>query len=335
MAHDVFISYAVKDKTIADAMCATLESKKIRCWMAPRDVLPGVAYAEAIIDAINECQLMVLIFSSHSNDSIFVKKELERGVSKGKPIIPFRIEDIPLAGEMELFVSSFHWLDAFTPPLQKHLEYLAETVQLLLSRKHKDDPTITSEKKIKVSAPKKEEIMLFPDIGSSDNKKIDTTKLAPYFCQILNQPDISSLISKFGEVDYQEYKSMTSTTKSWKVKTNIVNITYKYRENIRKNEKNQFAFSFILSALHQPIFESKSKAKSWLSNFGKLFYDFTLKEWAAVDLYNPIGFIDYFKYTVMNYSWRVSVGTGLYEVKVYWQNSKYQYANQRFCNQRK
>lgn len=39
--HDVFISYSMKDKVVGDAVCATLEAKRIRCWIAPRDILPG------------------------------------------------------------------------------------------------------------------------------------------------------------------------------------------------------------------------------------------------------------------------------------------------------
>jgi hypothetical protein len=38
---DVFLSYSSKDKTIADAAVATLESKGLRCWVAPRDITPG------------------------------------------------------------------------------------------------------------------------------------------------------------------------------------------------------------------------------------------------------------------------------------------------------
>ena len=34
MAHDVFISYSTKDKVIADAICANLENRGIRCWIA-------------------------------------------------------------------------------------------------------------------------------------------------------------------------------------------------------------------------------------------------------------------------------------------------------------
>ena len=52
MAHDVFISYSSKDKLIADAACAILESKGIRCWIAPRDILPGADWGESIVDAL-------------------------------------------------------------------------------------------------------------------------------------------------------------------------------------------------------------------------------------------------------------------------------------------
>ena len=69
MAHDVFISYSSKDKPTADAVCAMLESRGVRCWVAPRDILPGVEYAEALVDALQQSRLMVLVFSSGSNQS--------------------------------------------------------------------------------------------------------------------------------------------------------------------------------------------------------------------------------------------------------------------------
>jgi hypothetical protein len=134
MAHDVFICYASRDKSIADAVCATLEANRIRCWVAPRDVLPGMGYAEALIEAISESRIMVLVFSSSSNNSPQVLREVERAASKGIPILPFRIQDVPLSRAMEYYISTHHWLDALTPPLERHLQHLAETVKLLLAR---------------------------------------------------------------------------------------------------------------------------------------------------------------------------------------------------------
>jgi len=134
MAHDVFISYASGDKAVADAACATLEAHGVRCWIAPRDVMPGIHYGEAIIDAIHECRIMVLVFSSKANLSGHIPKEIERAVSQGITIMPMRIEDVVPAKSLDYFIGSVHWLDAITPPLEVHLQRLAANVQTLLSR---------------------------------------------------------------------------------------------------------------------------------------------------------------------------------------------------------
>ncbi|HYW39651.1 MAG TPA: TIR domain-containing protein [Terriglobales bacterium] len=139
MAYDVFISYASEDKIVADAVCAMLESHAVRCWIAPRDVLPGVAYGEAIIDAIRGCRIMILVFSSKSNTSPHIPKEIERAVSAGVAVIPFRIEDVKPGKSLDYFIGSVHWLDALTRPLEQHLERLVQNVQTLLSR---DAPVI-------------------------------------------------------------------------------------------------------------------------------------------------------------------------------------------------
>jgi adenylate cyclase len=126
---DVFISYSSHDKTVADATCSTLESAGIRCWIAPRDVLPGKEYAAAIIQAIDSCRTLVLIFSSHANASPQIHREIERAASKNATIIPMRIEDIKPTEGMEYFLGQIHWLDAFTPPLAVHLQQLVETIK--------------------------------------------------------------------------------------------------------------------------------------------------------------------------------------------------------------
>jgi tetratricopeptide (TPR) repeat protein len=141
MAHDVFISYAHQDRTVANAVCATLEAHGIRCWIAPRDILPGSDWGAAIIDAIQEAKALVLIFSSNSNDSDQIKREVERTVHQGTAVIPFRIEDVLPNKTLEYFISTQHWLDALTPPLEDHMAHLAETIAVLLEKKGgKDKP---------------------------------------------------------------------------------------------------------------------------------------------------------------------------------------------------
>lgn len=133
MPYDVFISHSNEDKTIADAVCATLESRGLRCWVAPRDILPGTDWDVAIIDGISECKLLLLIFSSNANKSIQIKHEIERAVHRCIPVLPFRVEDVMPSKSLEYFLSTPHWLDALTPPLEQHLDRLAETALLLIS----------------------------------------------------------------------------------------------------------------------------------------------------------------------------------------------------------
>ncbi len=138
MAYDVFVSYSSKDKAIADAVCATLESNRIRCWIAPRDVPPGMSYPAALSKAIDDCRTMVLVFSSDSNTSPQVIREVERAVSKGKPIVPFRIHNVQPSPDMGYLIGTLHWLDALTPPLEAHLRQLVVTVQSFLSAQSAD-----------------------------------------------------------------------------------------------------------------------------------------------------------------------------------------------------
>jgi len=135
MAHEVFISYASPNKAAADAVCAGLEQRSIRCWIAPRDIVPGVPWAESIIDAIEGSRVMLLLFSEASNKSVQVQREVERAVHKDVPLVPVRIEDVMPTRTMEYFISSQHWFDAIQTPMEQHLDRMAQTVKAHLARK--------------------------------------------------------------------------------------------------------------------------------------------------------------------------------------------------------
>jgi hypothetical protein len=138
---DVFISYSSQDKQWADAACAVLERHRIRCWIAPRDILPGREWNASIISGINACKIMVLIFSAHANASAQVRREVERAISKGVTVLPCRVEDVHPEGAMEFPLGNMKWLDAFTPPVEERLERLALLVKTLLGGEAKDHRT--------------------------------------------------------------------------------------------------------------------------------------------------------------------------------------------------
>jgi len=131
-ARDAFISYANQDKAAADALCATLENRGWRCWIAPRDVMPGTLYADAIVRALNGARVLVLLLSEHSVASPHVGKEIERASSKRRPIIALRLDAAPLTHALEYFLSESQWVDATTAGLQAALVQTATAVKSLL-----------------------------------------------------------------------------------------------------------------------------------------------------------------------------------------------------------
>ncbi|MBK6761756.1 MAG: toll/interleukin-1 receptor domain-containing protein [Micrococcales bacterium] len=112
----VFISHASPDAMLAAHLVQALETAGLRCWIAPRDIAGGSDYAAEIMGAIRRSQVMVVVVSDNANASQHVKREVERAVSKGLALVPFRIADISPSDTLEYFLSCQHWLHALPPP---------------------------------------------------------------------------------------------------------------------------------------------------------------------------------------------------------------------------
>ena len=108
---EVFVSYASQDAAVANAIVAVLERHGLRCWIAPRDVVPGSLYADGIVRAINDARVFALVLSEHAVASQHVGKEIERASSKRRPIIALRTDLAPLTPAFEYFLSESQWID--------------------------------------------------------------------------------------------------------------------------------------------------------------------------------------------------------------------------------
>ena len=129
--HYAFVSYASSDRTVAEAVRSKLQDAGLGCWMAPHDIVAGTTWAEAIIEGVQASRSMVVVFSSHSNASSQVMREVDRAVAHKLPLVTFRIEDCRPTRAMEYFLGAQHWLDAFPEPGDSHLTALAEAVTLV------------------------------------------------------------------------------------------------------------------------------------------------------------------------------------------------------------
>jgi hypothetical protein len=133
--HDVFISHSrTHNRDIADAVVAALEAAVVRCWIAPRDIKVGEDFASAIVQAIATTRVLVLIFSSHANSSIHIRREVDAALRTGAIVVPFRVENVMPEGALAYHLQSLQWLDALTPDINRHIQELVRAVKSELAR---------------------------------------------------------------------------------------------------------------------------------------------------------------------------------------------------------
>jgi len=149
--YDVFVSHSSRDKNVADAIVANLESSTVKCWIAPRDIPAGADWPATIMDALEESRGMVVVVTSSSVDSQQVHREVGHAVNNGLFIIPFRAEDVPLSKNLAFYLQSPHWLDAITPPLQAHVDRLVAAVRGLLGKT--SDPRVLKLERVHTRPP--------------------------------------------------------------------------------------------------------------------------------------------------------------------------------------
>ena len=129
----VFISYSSENKNIADAIVADLEQHSIRCWYAPRDIMPGKPWMGSIVEAIKNSEIVVLVYTEESNKSQQVMREMTLAFDSGKTIIPFKLSATDMNENLSYFLAGVHWMDAITPPLNKRIIELREKIGAVMA----------------------------------------------------------------------------------------------------------------------------------------------------------------------------------------------------------
>lgn len=88
MNHGLFISHATEDDAFVKQLRITLEGHGVGVWADSRDLAPGDVLSEEIEQAITVAEYLLVVFSTYSTDSRWVKKEIEFAQGQAKTIIP-------------------------------------------------------------------------------------------------------------------------------------------------------------------------------------------------------------------------------------------------------
>jgi hypothetical protein len=134
MTKRVFVSYSSPDVAKADAIRKALEDAGLTCWIAPRDLEAGTQWGAGIVQAIQHCEAVVVVFSEAANKSPQVAREMELSVANRKPLIPIRVANDMPTDDMQYFLGVSHWFNAYAQPIDAYLPDIVTATQRVLDR---------------------------------------------------------------------------------------------------------------------------------------------------------------------------------------------------------
>ena len=143
----IFVSYSTADKDVAFDIVRYFEDKGVGCYIAPRDIEPGVPYASALTTAIRESKAVILVASGAINSSDHVLNELDIIVSEKKFFIPFFIEEFEMGSEYRYYLGRKQRIMADMGDPRDHFPKLMDALAAELSLDIK--PSIKPEAELK------------------------------------------------------------------------------------------------------------------------------------------------------------------------------------------
>ena len=90
---DVFLSYAREDRARAEQVAHGLEANGIDVFW-DSEIPPGATWADHIEQKLSQCKALIVLWSTHSTKSQWVREEARMGRDKGV-LIPAMIDNVP------------------------------------------------------------------------------------------------------------------------------------------------------------------------------------------------------------------------------------------------
>ena len=134
MAHDVFISYASQDESIAHEIVQGLEKKGLSCWIASTHITPSSTYTTEIMENLKCSEVVLLIFSRFSNHSKMVEREIERAVNLHIPVLPIMTDKTTPSLGMEFLISSIQWFYAYNQKPKNYMDELSGNIHSIINQ---------------------------------------------------------------------------------------------------------------------------------------------------------------------------------------------------------
>ncbi|MEO3417370.1 toll/interleukin-1 receptor domain-containing protein [Roseovarius sp. CAU 1744] len=156
----IFISHSSEDAALAVHLAGYLERRGIGCWFTPRDVDPAKDWDQAILEAIEGCSAMLLLFSGKADGSRHVRREVHLADNAKKFLLTLRIEDVQ-PDKLSYFVNLSQWID-WMDRRDEALERVYDTLRNLVDGASSEFQPLGTKRAQTVSIPDGQKLWLRP-----------------------------------------------------------------------------------------------------------------------------------------------------------------------------
>ncbi|MBC7810556.1 MAG: toll/interleukin-1 receptor domain-containing protein [Burkholderiales bacterium] len=133
----VFISYTPEDQAFARQIARDLNAAHLNVWLDVNSFVGGKDWDDAIEDALEVSDFVLLLVSSDSMKSRYVTAQWEQALEEGKLIIPVLVQPIT-SDKIHFRLARFQYVDATQPAkydlaLKQVIELVQEQLPVRIS----------------------------------------------------------------------------------------------------------------------------------------------------------------------------------------------------------
>src|SRR5207253_4979987 len=110
------LSYTSANRKRALALADVLEAAGVSVWVDRRSIAGGSSWDAAIVDGITHCTVFALTCSPASLASPNVQQEVRLAWEEQRPILPLRLEAVPIPRELRYPLAGRQWVELLERP---------------------------------------------------------------------------------------------------------------------------------------------------------------------------------------------------------------------------
>lgn len=152
----VFISFSSKDEKLATEIHDFLESRGISCWISSKDIPTGSVWAEAIMNAMRNSSIFLLVLTENSNESSHVFREVTNADEFKIPIFAYKFGKINIQDRLKYYLADINYTEAGNGNNHQYFTKLLLSIRTELSKPTAEKPPVVEQNTASdpVSTPK-------------------------------------------------------------------------------------------------------------------------------------------------------------------------------------